>query len=202
MKKLNQKRFWVKREFILRDTHVESKYKDLRKTNETEIHYKNIKGARERLLEGDYAMYVVFRICWVITVLTIIGVEFFSWINYRQSLIFFVIGILALGLYYLSRKDYIKIGLTNEQSLYFFKDNPTQEIVTEFIDEMIENRNHYLRSNYLNFDKLLSYEDQRQNLKLLFEYKVIDQAEFDDQKLKLRQLFNNEDNQKNQIGFI
>ena len=47
MKKLNQKRFWVKREFILRDTHVESKYKDLRKTNETEIHYKNIKGARD-----------------------------------------------------------------------------------------------------------------------------------------------------------
>ena len=202
MKKLNQKRFWVKREYTLHDTHVESKYKDLRKTNETEIHYKNIKGGRERLLEGDFAMYVVFRICWVITVLTIIGVEFFSWINYRQSIIFFVIGILALGLYYPSRKDYIKIGLTNEQSLYFFKDKPNQEIVSEFIDEMLENRNQYLRSNYLNFDKLLSYEDQRQNLKLLFEYKVIDQAEFDNQKLKLRQMFNNEDNQQNQIGFI
>jgi len=201
MNKLKQKRYWVEKEFVLHDTHVAAKYKDLRKSNEVEIHYKNIKGGRERLLEGDFAMYVVFRICWVITVLTIIGVEFFSWLNYRQSIIFFGIGVFALIIYYLSRKDYIKIGLSNEKSLYFFKDKPDMVTVDEFIDKMLENRNKYLRKNYLKFDKLLSYEDQSQNLKLLFEYKVIDQNEFDNQQKRLRKMFNNEDNQQSQIGF-
>ena len=201
--KIKQKRYWVEREYELHDTHVQSKYKDLRKTNEVEIHYKSIKGGKERLLEGDFAMYVVFRICWFIGVLTIIGVEFFDRINYRQSLIFFGIGILALIIYYLSRKDYIKIGLNNDQSLYFFKNKPNVKEVNEFIDQLMKNRNSYLRRNYLKFDKLLSYEDQRQNLKLLFEYKVIDQNEFEENEEILRKLFNNEQNKnQNKIGFM
>lgn len=201
MDTLEQRRFWVKRRFELDESGVNVYYKDLKKTHELEVSYKDISGKRERLVEGDFSMYVIFRICLIVMTIGLLGVEVMNWLTYRDILIIFLVGAAALIAYYISRKDYIKIGLTNDTNLYFFKDRPSESEVNSFIESMLQKRDKFLRKNFLEFDKLVPYENQSHNLDLLRDYKVLDEQEYDNEKQRLKRLFNNKEVEQKEIGF-
>lgn len=200
MDTIKQKRFFVKRHYQITDTGVKVFYQDLRRKHETEIPFSRIQGARSSLLDGDFTIYAIFRISMILCALSFVGREFFDWLTYRQSLVLLIVSIISFGFYYLSRKDYIKIGLNYDKELHFFKEIPNESTVNQFIKTMIDRRDQYLKRNYLDFDKMLSYESQVQNLKKLLDYNVINQDELDHQKSILKNLFGFE-NEQNQIGF-
>ncbi len=199
--KLEQKRFWIHRKFELTDFGIKIYYKDPRKENEVEVSYKSIKGDKERVLEGYFTFYVIFRICSIGWLISFFAAEVTEWISYRDTLIIILLGITSLFIYYLSRQDLIKISLNNETKLYFFKNRPNEKEVNKFIDLMIERRDKLMRDMYLDFDELDSYENQKHNLNMLFNYKVIGQDEFNEEKQRLKKMFKIEEPEQYGIGF-
>lgn len=201
MEHLRQKRFGVTREYVLTDSGIRTKYKDLKKTYENEVDWDMINGKRERLVEGDIILYLIFRIGLIISVLSLVGIQLFEWLTIKITLYIGATSAVSLLLYILSRKDYIKIRIDNDKALCFFKNIPSEEQVEMFLQKLFDKRDDYLRKNYLDLDPRLPYEKMAKNLQILFEYRVIDQGEYDQKKMELKNLFKEVANDSNPIGF-
>lgn len=200
-KRILQKRFFDRREYTLEDDCVKAKVKDFKKEYEVDIEYDRIIGNRHRMVDGSVTTYIIMRISFILMVLTFLFGDLINWINYKHTIIFGIVGLITLIIYFISRKDFVKIKVNGDQFIYFHKNKPSSIEVENFIESMMETRDNYLKRKYLDFDKLMPYEDQKKDLTMLKEYKVLDQQEFEMEEQRLKKLFGNLNQTESQIGF-
>jgi len=201
MNELKQKRFFDTRAFCLNDSSIKVTFKNLKKSNEVEIDYDFVTGKMQKTLDGSVTTYIIMRIAFILMTLSLFAIQVTNKITYKSTVIFALIGVVSLIIYYLSRNDFLKIDVSDNQYIYIHRTIPSKKIVTEFVQTLTKKRNHYLKEKFLKFDKLLSYEDQHKNLVKLLDFKVIDKSTFEIEEKKLKQLFGNIENPKNIIGF-
>jgi len=134
--------------------------------------------------------------------LTLVGTGFFT-NNTRSDIFYFsgaslAVGIIFIFSFWVNARAFLKLQLSNMSYIYFYRDIPKEETTRDFIKEIMDARNKYLRANYFLIDHNLNYENQLQTLRWLKNIEVISEAEFDDKYLELKRLKNPE--QAN-IGF-
>ena len=128
----------------------------------------------------------------------------FSSLNYGEdgdpylALFWFAIGTVMFAVYFMSRKDFWKIKLSNNSYLYVHKKIPSEEKTNQFITDLIESRNSYLRENYSFIDENLNYESQLSNFRWLKSINAISKEEFDQKYAELKKTMKPD---KRNIGF-
>ena len=91
-----------------------------------------------------------------------------------------------LTVYFFSKKDYWKIKLSNNSHLYIHKKIPSEEKTNQFLSDLIDTRNIYLRENYAYIDENLNYENQLSNFRWLKSINAITKEEFDQKYAELK----------------
>jgi hypothetical protein len=105
-----------------------------------------------------------------------------------QSIVWIVV-ILLLLLYFLSREQFWLISLTSNTHIMIWKQLPNATTVTAFIEELYTSRDQYLMKWYGTFRGLLPYESQFEQLKFLYAVGVIDSDTFDQMNSALMGLY-------------
>ena len=78
----------------------------------------------------------------------------------------------------------------NSNSIIFLLDRPNQAVFENFLDELKAARKTYLLRKYSNFSRLLSFEQQYNQLQWLYSTSTISTAEYETSLSELNNLFN------------
>ena len=78
----------------------------------------------------------------------------------------------------------------NSNSIIFLLDRPNQAVFENFLDELKAARKMYLLRKYSNFSRLLSFEQQYNQLQWLYSTSTISTAEYETSLSELNNLFN------------
>jgi len=114
------------------------------------------------------------------------------------SLVWFTLGTVMLVVYLISKKSLWKVKLSNNSYLFIHKNIPNESETNQFLADLIDARNQYLRENYAQIDENLNYEHQLSNFRRLKSIKAITKEEFDAKYNELKQTVKPD---KTNIGF-
>ncbi|MNK57517.1 hypothetical protein D3C87_765750 [compost metagenome] len=104
--------------------------------------------------------------------------------------------LLIIGI--ITRENYWKINLSNNNFIKIISNSPNKNEVEVFIGKLFEIRNEYLLNNYAYINPNIGYENQFNNLIWLRKMKVLDENSYQAKIEELDKLFSL---QKNKIGF-
>ncbi|EDM42897.1 hypothetical protein SCB49_11392, partial [unidentified eubacterium SCB49] len=97
-----------------------------------------------------------------------------------------VLGTVMLIVYFVTKKEFWKIKLSYDSYLFVHKKIPSEEKTNQFLTDLIETRNRYLRENYGSIDENLNYENQLINFRWLKSINAITKDEFDQKYAELK----------------
>jgi len=180
MKKLIQKKNFIKSEFRTSETKLFYTISKFGNTDEVDISFENITGEKVSVKRSNNIFLLISIFIYIISIALLIGkmkgsknIEEYAWVFWG------VIATIVLGYYWFSREDLWKINLSNNSSILIHKAIPSNNKVLSFINNLIQERDTYLKENYAFVDKNLDYREQLANYKWLKSINVISKSEFD-----------------------
>jgi hypothetical protein len=199
MKTFNQKKFFTNREYKITDSKLYYNISKFGDGNEIDIPYENLDGDRVSFKSSNGFSLVAAIILYVVGIMT--HIDSYNYGENRDPYLAFfwiVLGTIMLIVYFFSRKDFWKIKLSNNSYLFVYKNIPSETKTNEFLAELIEARNQYLRENYAIIDENLSYEHQLSNFRWLKSINAITKEEFNQKYDELKRMVKPD---KANIGF-
>ena len=180
MEKLIQQRNFVKREFRLSETKLFYSISKFGNSNEVDIPFENINGEKVSYNRSNNILLFVSMFFFIISIALFIGkvkgtedIEHYAW------LFWLIVGVIILGVYWFTKERFWKIRLTDENFIFVLKDKNNSVNANDFIDNLMNSRNQYLKESYAFVDENLSYENQLQNFRWLRSINVINKQEFE-----------------------
>ena len=199
MQSFNQRKFFTNREYKITETKLYYNVTKFGDGNEVDIPYENIEGDKVSFKSSNsFSLYLS---------LTLYAVGFMTLLDgYGQEdnpypylpLIWAGIGTIMFVIYFLSKKSFWKLKLSNNSYLYVHKRIPNEEKTNRFLSDLISARNEYLRENYATIDENLSYESQLSNFRWLKSIQAISKEEFNEKYTELKRIVKPD---KSNIGF-
>jgi hypothetical protein len=198
MRQLKQKKNFVTRVIRFSDSKLYYYVTRFGSANEIDIPFENLSGEKvsfKRTFHLLLFMAILFFLsAIVIFISTFQGGNTGLWIGFFLGLM----GLIFVVFYVVSREEFWKISLINEDYIYIHKQIPDTITVDEFITDLMKSRNKYLKENFAVIDENLSYESQLDSLKWLKSIKAISKKDFEKKYTELKQTVNPE---KGDIGF-
>jgi hypothetical protein len=176
--------------------------KVISKKSETEFHipFEKISSNRSFVsLENKNGLWIGLVFLLLTIVLFVLSFKDNS-IEKGSSAIWLTASVICFIVYFNSKEKKVLLFTTENKSIEFLGDKPSREIVDEFINELIKERNTTLNSKYGQPTKLLEFTPQLENFNWLLNARVISKAEYEQKVLALNSLFNS-NSSNNQIGF-
>lgn len=176
--------------------------KVINKKSETEFHipFEKISSNRSFVnLENKNGLWIGLAFLLLTIVLFVLSFKDNS-IEKGSSAIWLTASVICFIVYFNSKEKKVLLFTTENKSIEFIGDNPSREIVDEFINELIKERNTNLNSKYGQPTKLLEFTPQLENFNWLLNTRVISKAEYEQKVSALNSLFNS-NSSNNQIGF-
>ncbi len=198
MHELKQKKNFVTR--VIRFSNSKLYYYVTRfgNANEIDIPFENLSGEKVSFKRAFHYLLWLAMLCLIVGVTIFFSADNSENIGLLMSILFMGLGLFFLVLYFVTREDFWKISLIEDNYIYIHKQIPDTTIVNEFISGLIKSRNRYLKENFAVIDENLSYEGQLDRLKWLKSIKAISKKEFEKKYDELKQTLNPE---KGDIGF-
>jgi hypothetical protein len=196
---LKQKRFFSVREFTFRNNCLGVKYKDLTSSDELNIPYEEIDTIKIRKQKkNDNALLLITIFFGLVFIINILNLDNYKDKSFLGVAIFLFLATLVSGLItYLKFKNIILIPTANNGHLELYLTIPSKVETDNFITELTQRINTYLKTKYASIDKDMPIDQQMSNLLWLKEREVLSIKEFEDLKMKLR----NNGNGEKSIGF-
>ena len=197
-KELIQKKGFSKREAKIMETKVVYKSTLFKREYEISIAYEDLSKQKESYLLNRKNFYIPV-ICFGIFTLAS-----FIWRNDKEFdpniwILWGILFLISTIIYLLSLESLWKVKVHYNSYLFFFKNLPSKEEVDGFIKFLFETRDKYLKETYfLEPNKNLSFESQKNNLQWLRKSEVITAIEFQSGMKKLEEVFNQD---LKKIGF-
>ncbi|MGB5382697.1 MAG: hypothetical protein WBN16_05595 [Lutimonas sp.] len=198
MHELKQKKNFVTRVIRFSDSKLYYYVTRFGNANEIDIPFENLSGEKVSFKRAFHYLLWLGVLCLLISVAIFISTESLQNSGLWISVLLMSMSLFFLVLYYVTREEFWKISLINENYIYIHKHIPDATIVNEFISDLIKSRNKYLKENFAVIDENLSYEGQLDRLKWLKSIKAISKKEFEKKYDELKQTLNPE---KGDIGF-
>lgn len=198
MRELKQNKNFVKREFRLTESKLFYNVSKFGNGNEVDIPFENINGDIVSYKTSNHTLLLIAIAIYVMAIA--IQVSLYSGGNVEKTAALFWVGFgtIFLILYLISRQDFWKIRLSNDNFLYIHKNIPSKAVTDKFLDELMKSRNDYLKENYAVIDENLNYESQLNNFKWLKSINAISKEEFEHKYAELKQTVKPN---KHSIGF-
>ena len=194
-KEISQKQLHINRYAKIEDTKVFYKSIILGKEAEVSIPYEELSREKYTYVKTIPYINVVIGILSLFTFISLIdeNEKNNGWLFWGILLLVFV------ALYFFTREVLWKVRVQNNTYLFFLKKDPDEESVNQFIENLFNSRDKYLRETYF-FEptKNITYEAQKNNLQWLRRIEAINGDEFNLQKKQLDEMFNLE---TKKIGF-
>ena len=196
--KLVQRKLFAVREFTLNEGYLNLKSRNLTSSEELNITYEEID--IPNLIKQKQTDNILLIITVVFSVILVINLS--NPANYEDQgligvAIFLFILALICGLFtYVKSKNILLIPTMKNGFLEMFRSKPSQNKVDEFINELDNRINQYLRSKYGTIDTDMPTDPQLSNLQWLKDREVITSKEFENLK---SQLIRN--TKQNPVGF-
>ena len=198
MHELKQKKNFVTR--VIRFSNSKLYYYVTRfgNANEIDIPFENLSGEKVSFKRAFHYLLWLAMLCLIVGVTIFFSADNSENIGLLMSILFMGLGLFFLVLYFVTREDFWKISLIEDNYIYIHKQIPDTTIVNEFISGLIKSSNRYFKENFAVIDENLSYEGQLDRLKWLKSIKAISKKEFEKKYDELKQTLNPE---KGDIGF-
>lgn len=148
------------------------------------LHYEAESPRRRMMLIA--AIFGVPAFCGIVLLLTdTIGLAFFTGLYLLSALV-----AAAIYFYKAPQDDVFLVG--GQKSLVFYRNIPTEENVSDFIEIVVKTTKEYYRNKFTQFDKTTRYEVFNWRMIWLRENGLIDEAQFNDvmEDFKISRLFN------------
>jgi hypothetical protein len=183
---LKQRNFFVTKTYELTDRSLKLRISTFFSLIEEEIAFEEI---THRILRKKLPNFftaipaVIFFICTVLTLYS----HFFE-INgsgIDDVAVYAVLLLIFSGLTVFTYENEIKIMLANGKYISFYPKSPTEKEVNSFLETMKVDQKTYLLRSYAKSDSYLSPEQLANNIKWLWDRKIIDNNELDDLRNKL-----------------
>ena len=198
MNELKQTKNFAKRELRLSDRKLFYNYSKFGNSNEVDIPFESIEGEKVTHKTSNNVILFFAAIVYLVSIALLVskmrggGGEEYAWLFWA------VIATVILAFYWLTKEDFWKIKLSDNNYLYIHKNIPNKEAPEKFIEQLMIRRNEYLKENYLIIDENLDYQSQLSNFKWLKSIGAISKSEFDNKYLELKQTVKPD---KKNIGF-
>ncbi|PIB23693.1 hypothetical protein BFP77_15360 [Maribacter sp. 4U21] len=198
MNELKQTKNFAKRELRLTENKVFYNYSKFGNSNEVDIPYENIEGEKVTHKTSNNTILFFSAVVYVVAIALFIskirggGGENYAW------LFWVFIATVILAFYWLTKENFWKLKLNDNNYLYIHKNIPNKDAPKKFINSLMQKRNEYLRENYLVIDENLDYQSQLSNFKWLKSIGAISKDEFDTKYSELKRTVKPE---KPNIGF-
>jgi len=199
MKTFNQQKLFTKNEYKITESKLLYNVSKFGNSNEIVIPYENIDGERVSLKSSNGFSLVATIILYSVGIMT--HIDSYSYGENRNpyyALYWFVLGTIMLIVYYFSRKEIWKLKLSDNSYLFIYKKIPSEEKTNQFLSDLIETRNNYLRENYAIIDENINYENQLSNFRWLKSINAISKKEFEEKYAELKRTVKPD---KTNIGF-
>jgi hypothetical protein len=198
MHELKQKKNFVTRVIRFSDSKLYYYVTRFGNANEIDIPFENLSGEKVSFKRTFHYLLWLAILCFLIAIAIFISANRAVNVELWTSFLFVSVGLIFTVLYFVTREEFWKISLIDENYIYIHKHIPDGTIVNEFISDLIKSRNRYLKENFAVIDENLSYEGQLDRLKWLKSIKAISKKEFEKKYNELKQTLNPE---KGDIGF-
>jgi hypothetical protein len=183
---LRQRRFFLTKTFEITDKSLKVKVSTPISSVEEEIDFENIstKYTRKKLPK------IVFLIFSFLLLIAVIITVFSHFIEKNGStisdiMVYVVLFIIFTSLLFLTYENEISVLLYIGKSLKFYIDSPSVEETENFIEHLKKNQKAYLLRRYGEYSSYLTEEQMSNNLKWLWERKIIDDLELKDLREKI-----------------
>ncbi len=199
MKTFEQRKLFTKSEYKITETKLYYNVTKFGDANEIDIPYENIDGDKVTFKSSNGFALFATLLLYVVGIMT--HINSYSYGDNRDpyfSLVWFGLGTIMLIVYILSRKNFWKLKLNNNSYLYIHKNIPNEIKTNQFLEDLINSRNLYLRENYAQIDENLNYEHQLSNFRWLKSINAISKEEFDSMYDELKKTVKPD---KTNIGF-
>ena len=183
---LKQRYFLLKKEFELNDRSLKIKISTPLSFVEDEINFEDVILKITRKKVPNF-IFLGLSMCLFIAIIITVCSHFFekNGSGIDDILVYVVLFIIFSLLLVFTYENEIKILLFNGKYLSFYPNSPTKEEVLNFIEKLKTTHKECLLNRYAKADPYLSPEQLSNNLKWLWERKVIDDTELHELKSQL-----------------
>ncbi|MGJ8593124.1 MAG: hypothetical protein ACSHXF_11275 [Aquaticitalea sp.] len=199
MKTFIQKKLFTSNVYKITDSKLFYNISKFGDSNEIDIPFENIDGEKVSFKSSNGFALTASIILYCVGIMT--HIDSYSYGDRRDpylALVWFALGTIMLVVYFFSKKDLWKLKLSNNSHLFIHKNIPNEEKTNEFLSDLIETRNIYLRENYAIIDENLNYENQLSNFRWLKSINAISKQEFEEKYSELKRTVKPD---KTNIGF-
>lgn len=192
-----QNRFFTTFEYSILDNKLNCKERSFGNEKEVNIIFENISSTKKTQKNSSILIIIGAFVSSLITISAIFLAE--SLRNALWGGFFWAFITVALFVYYfVSKTNLWVISLYDGGVIYFHKGIPNEIEVSNFIDELFNSRNNYLKERYSNIDRNLNYDDQFSKIEWLKNIEAISNNEYSELLEKLRLIA---DPAKKRVGF-
>ncbi len=198
IKKLAQKKGYIKRELKIFETKVHCKTTLFGFVSDVIVPFENLPNQKESfVLHRKNVLIIVGLIAFITLICLIYRTD--KDFNPNLWIFFGVLFLLSIPAYFYSVEYLWRIRVAYNINIFAFKKIPNTIEVDEFFEVLFITRNNYLRQTYfLPITKNLTYESQKNNLQWLRKNEAISSSEFEKSISELNMIFISENNK---IGF-
>lgn len=181
MEQFNQRKLFVKKNFIFKDEGVEMFTKDIDGEYSRFIHYNSMEPRSKTRIYTEMFPRIL-QSGTVICALSIIKGFLLSGNDIQKNIITVLVGLGFGGLtilsYYLIRIKYYLIELDDETQMFIIYNKPSLQKMQEFIDEVYERRKQFYRKEYFYVNYKSTIENEIGRMDWLRSENIISENEY------------------------
>lgn len=183
---LKQRNFFVTKTYELTDRSLKIRLSTFFSLIEEEISFEEITHRIVRKKLPNFLVAIPAVILLICTIITLYS-HFFDvkGSGIDDIAVYSVLLLIFSGLTVFTYENEIKIMLANGKYLSFYPKSPNEKEVNDFLAKMKVDQKAYLLRSYAKSDPYLSTEQLANNIKWLWDRKIIDNDELDDLRNKL-----------------
>lgn len=179
---LKQKYLFERREFFLEPNRIRLFVKDLDGETETYVQYETVTPNTRVITRQDGRVYIAaiaFGIFALVGfVLNLLGISSLM----RWAPLWAVASIIFFGFHLYKRRRYFILDLSDQTSIFFIANQPSKEILQNFIVSLYKARKQYLREKYFVINPNSDPDSEIARFNFMLEQEIISKSEF--QKIK------------------
>jgi purine-cytosine permease-like protein len=178
MDKFSQNKFFVKKSFLFKDDGVEMFTKEIDGEYSKFIQYSvMLSRSNTRIYTEKFPRILQAGI--IISAFSVIRIMFgASDSGLMIGGIFFGMGILAILAYFIFRIKYYLVELEDNTQMFIILNQPSEEKMQAFVDELYSRRRNFYRENYFYINYKKSREDQINKMDWLKSENIITDNEY------------------------
>lgn len=190
-----QRRSLRKHSFWIKEKSLKVKYSTITSTSVHEIPFENI--SNEYFETTSYSNALIFFSITFAAVATLVTlVNLINTPSPTTIFIHWAIAILLILITYFSKQS-LKYLYSSPEVLVFFKNKSSEKSLNNFISDIFDARNSYLKENYTLLENELTVVESIERIKALLDLEVITKEEFE----TLKKQFLSSENDDKRIGF-